>query len=295
MDFNPTQHLALSCGPVAYRQQGQGEPLLLIHGWRGSSRYWQDTLNHLADVRNVCAFDLPGHGETPAWEGQLGIEPLAEMAIELADRLGFARFDLAGHSFGGAVALALAAKWPQRVGNLVVASLGITRNEVERFALDQAHTQLSRGLGLARPWLGLGRPLHGMMQPWIERIASEPLIAQTIAGAFVRRLPDDQDLVREGVAEFLRAEPLSALEIAIAAGSPALFAALPKVTARTLLICGTSDPIMPISAARAMAQRLSDARLAELEGCGHLPMIEQPEAFLRSLRSFIVGPERGAL
>jgi pimeloyl-ACP methyl ester carboxylesterase len=288
MDFTPVRHLALSSGPVALRQAGSGAPLLLIHGWRGSSRYWQGTLDSLADIRSLYAFDLPGHGETPPWQGSLDIAPLAEMTIELADRLGLARFDLVGHSFGGAVALAIAARWPQRVGRLVVASMGTTRNDLERLALDQVHAQLSWGLGFARPALGLGRPLQGLLQPLIERVASEPWIARTIAGAFVSRLPDDEEIVHEGVLEFLRADPLSALEIAIASASPTFNAAVDKVTARTLLICGTADPIMPISAARTLAQQLRQARLAELEGCGHLPMIEQPGPFLRALRAFIV-------
>jgi len=294
MDFTPVRHIALSSGPVAWRQAGSGDPVLLIHGWRGSSRYWQGTLDCFADIRTLYAFDLPGHGETPPWDGPLAFEPLAEMTVELADRLGLARFDLVGHSFGGAVALAIAARWPQRVGRLVVASMGTTRNALERLALDQAHAQLSWGLGLARPLLGLGRPLQGLLQPLIDRIASEPWIARTIAGAFVQRLPDDPEVVHEGVLEFLRADPLSALEIAIASASPAFAAAVAKVTARTLLICGTADPIMPISAARILAQQLQDGRLAELDGCGHLPMIEQPGPFLRSLREFIAGPELAA-
>ncbi len=291
MEFTPVRHIALSSGTVAWRQAGSGDPLLLIHGWRGSSRYWQCTLDSFSDARSVYAFDLPGHGETPAWQEPLDIESLAEMTMELADRLGLARFDLAGHSFGGAVAISVAARWPERVGRLVVASLGTTRNELERFALGQAHTHLSRGLGLARPWLGLGRPLHDLIQPWIDRIASEPLVARAIATTFVRQLPEEEDLVRDGVLEFLRTDPLSALEVAVAAGNPALLEALPKVTAPTLLVCGTADPIMPISAARALADRLAAARLETLPNCGHLPMIEQPEAYHRLVRDFLIQTE----
>ena len=289
MDFAPVRRIALSCGPVAYRGAGSGPPLVLIHGWRGSSRYWQGTMDAFSEIRSTYALDLPGHGETPTRVAPLDIDGLAAMTLDLADRWGLERFDLAGHSFGGAVAIAIAARRPERVRRLVVVSLGTARNGLERLALDQAHAKLSRAMGLARPWLDLGRPMLGLMQPWIDRIGGEPWIARAIAGPFVRRLPDDQDLVRDGVLEFLRADPVSALEIAVASASPALLQALPKVTAPTLLICGDGDRIMPVSAARALAARLPGARLETMSQCGHLPMIEQPDAYLRLVRDFLVG------
>jgi pimeloyl-ACP methyl ester carboxylesterase len=289
MDFAPVQRIALPCGPVAYRQAGTGIPLVLIHGWRGSSRYWQGTMDTFSAIRRTYALDLPGHGETPARRAPIDIESLAAMTLDLADRWGLERFDLAGHSFGGAVAIAIAARWPERVRRLAVASLGTVRNGLEQLVLGQAHAHMSQCLRLSRPSLDLGRPLHRLVQPLIDRIGADPSVSRAIAGAFVHHLPDDPDLVREGVLEFLRADPLSALEVAIAAGSPALLQALPKVTAPTLLICGDGDRIMPVSAAAALAARLPDARLETIPRCGHLPMIEHPKAYHRLLRDFLFG------
>lgn len=286
MDFAPIRHLGLPCGPVAYRRAGSGVPLLLIHGWRGSSRYWQTTAHAFADIRDVHALDLPGHGETPPREAPIDIESLAHLSMNLADGLGLERMDLAGHSFGGAVAAYMAAHWPERVRRLAIASMGTVRNALEQFALSQAHSHFNQGLHFARPWLNLGRPWIGALQPWIDRVGSDPGIARTIAGAFVSRLPQDEALVREGVMEFLRTDPLSSLEIAVASGSPRFIEALARVQAPTLLLCGDCDRIMPLSAARAMAERLPNARLETLADCGHLPMIEQPETLHRLMRDF---------
>lgn len=291
MDTAPAQRIALPCGPVAYRQAGRGTPLVLIHGWRGSSRYWQGTMDTFSAIRRTYALDLPGHGETPARGSQIDIESLATMTLDLTDRWGLDRFDLAGHSFGGAVAIAIAARCPKRVRRLAVASLGTVRGRLEQLAMGQVHAHMTRGLRLARPWLDLGRPWLGLMQPWIDRIGGEPWVSRTVAGAFVRRLPDDPGLVRDGVLEFLRADPLSALEVAIASGNPAFLRSLPKVTAPTLLVCGDGDRIMPVSAVQALAGRLPGCRLETISNCGHLPMIEQPDTYHRLVRDFLVGDE----
>jgi pimeloyl-ACP methyl ester carboxylesterase len=291
MDFAPVQRIDLPCGPIAYRQSGSGTPLVLIHGWRGSSRYWQGTLDAFSEIRHTYALDLPGHGETPPRATPLDIDSLAAMTLDLADRWGLERFDLAGHSFGGAVAIALAARWPQRVRRLTVASLGTVSNGLEQLALGQAHAQIARGLGLARPWLDLGRPWLGLMQPWVDRIGGTPWVSQALAGAFAQRLPDDPSLIRDGVQEFLRTDPVSALEIAVASGNPAFLQSLSKVTAPTLLICGDGDRIMPVSSAKALAARLPGSRLETIPQCGHLPMIEHPEAFHRLVRDFLLGSE----
>ena len=294
MDFTPTQHTTLSCGPLAYRTAGTGLPLLLIHGWRGSSRHWQDTMEHLADCRTLYAIDLPGHGETPPWSEPITTEGLALHVLEFADHLGLGRFDLVGHSFGSAVAVGLAADAPERVRRLVLTSLGTVRTETERQALVQFHQQLEMGMDFWRPWFAMARPWPGLWQPWVDFMASQPAMSRALAGAFMRQLPPDDTVVREGVVEFLSADPLSAMEIAVCAGSPTFFPALSKVTAPVLVVSGDSDLVMPISGVQALTERLADGRLVQLDHCGHLPMIEQPLAYHSLVREFLVGESLGA-
>ena len=288
MDFTPIQHTTLPSGPLAYRHTGTGLPLLLIHGWRGSSRHWQDTMDTLADCRAVYAIDLPGHGETPPWQEQITTEGLAKHTLEFADQLGLERFDLVGHSFGSAVAVAIAAQAPERVRRLVITSLGTVRTSLERFALVQAHQQMEIGLAFWRPWFAMMRPWPGLWQSWVDFMGSQPAVSRTFAGSFMRQLPPDDEVVREGVVEFLSADPLSAMEIAVSAGSPTFFPALSKIVAPALVVSGDSDQLMPRSGVEALAEQLSDGRLVELAGCGHLPMIEQPEAYHRLVREFLL-------
>lgn len=288
LNFAPVQRLRLACGPLAYRHQGEGLPLLLIHGWRGSSRYWHDTQTRLADIRAVYALDLPGHGETPPRQAPTSTESLARLVIDFADRRGLARFDLNGHSLGAAVAVQVAARWPERVSRLVLTSLGTARSALERWLLTQTHQQMQQALQWWRPWLVMGRPLVGLGQPLLDWLGSQPALYRALAGAFVHRLPEDDELTRMGVLEFLRADPLTALEGAISAGSPSLWQSLERVTAPTLLLSADQDPIMPDSGALSLARRLANCRLVRLTDCGHIPMVEQPEVYHRLVRDFLL-------
>lgn len=284
--FTPVQQQTLSSGPIAYRQAGSGFPLLLVHGWGGSSRYWLDTLEAFADMRSVYALDLPGHGETPPLFDITSAERLAKLVIEFADALGLASFDLNGHSLGAAVAVYLAARWPTRVRNLVLTSLGTFRTQFERFLFGQAYIQMSLGLALWRPWLVLNRPWLALWQPWVDWMAHQPSVYRTLAGQFVHQLPADEMVVRQGVVEFLRTDRITALESAISVGDPGFAPALRQVHAPTLLVVADRDMIMPISGAQSMAELLPNCRLVQLDRCGHLPMIERPHEYHQLLREF---------
>lgn len=288
MEFTPIQHTTLSRGPLAWRQTGSGPPLLLIHGWRGSSRHWQDTMDYLADARSVYAIDLPGHGETPPWSDAISTAELARQTLEFADQMGLERFDLVGHSFGSAVAVALAAAAPERVRRLVLTSLGTVRSELEHFALLQAHQQMEIGLALCRPWFAMMRPWPGPWQPWIDWMQSQPMLSRSLAGAFMQQLPADDEVIREGVREFLIADPLSAMEIAICAGSPDFLPSLKRITGPVLVISGDGDLLMPLPWVEALAEQLADARLVPLKHCGHIPMIEQPVVYHQLVRDFLL-------
>lgn len=291
LTFAPVQTIPLRNGPVAYRQHGTGFPLVLIHGWGGSSRYWQDTLHRVADIRHVYAPDLPGHGETPPLTEIASTERLAELVIEFADALGLEQFDLNGHSLGAAIAVYMAASQPQRVRRLVLTSLGIFRSQIEQLLLTQTYFQMSMAMTAWRPWLLLWRPWFKLWQPWVDWIGSQPAVYRAIAPYFLHQMPANEQLLREGVIEFLRTDRLTSLENAISAGSPAFVPALRKVTAPTLLIGADHDQVMPSSGMFPLAQQIPNCRHVELVDCGHVPMIEQAEEYHRLLREFLLSEE----
>ena len=107
-----------------------GLSVLFVHGNGGNRTQWAAQLEHLRVVRRAAAFDLRGMGESePAGNADYSVQGFAEDVAAVADALGFDRFVLVGHSFGGAVITSYAGKHPDRLAGLVFADVaGDIRN-----------------------------------------------------------------------------------------------------------------------------------------------------------------------
>ncbi len=146
---------------------------------------------------------------------------------------------------------------------------------------------LQLALSLWRPWLVMSRPWLALSRPTIDWFGAQPPVYRAIAAHVLRQLPADDEMVRVGVGEFLGTDPLSALECATGAGSPAFLTALETMATPTLLVSADADAVMPPTGAHALAARIRNVREVRLDDCGHLPMIEQPEAYHRAVREFL--------
>lgn len=266
------QQVTISTGPVFYRQRGNGFPLILVHGWAGSSRNWHKTLDHLADMRTVYALDLPGYGDSPPLSEVATGERLALTVIEFADVLGLQQFDLNGHSFSAGVCAYIAMKCPGRVRRLVLTSTSTYRNEMERRMMGPMHSILSLWTALRRPWMGRTR-----------------LIYRNVSRRFFHRLPPDDQMLGEIFGDFLRMDRRTASESASSAADPNFHEVLQGIRAPTLVVRGRNDTIMPTPGTPLIARLVPNAQLVWVEQCGHLPMLEKPEQYHHIVRHFLNG------
>lgn len=287
------RHVTLSGNPVYYRQAGQGPPLLLVHGWGGSSRNWQTTFNCLADIRSIYAPDLPGYGESPPFNDSdtPGAERLALLLIEFADALGLETFDINGHSFGAGLGAYIAAHWPHRVRRLILTCFSTFRTELERRMVEQAHRQMNMWMALWQPWMVLWEPWMALWQPWMARMGGMKPVYRAMASRFFYQVPADETLVREGFADFLRMDRRTALEGALSSGSPIITAALEQVQVPTLLIGAREDTVMLPSNVEVVAHLLPSCTQVWIDQCGHLPMLEKPEEYHRIVREFLTSED----
>ncbi len=142
-----------------FAEQGEGPPLLLLHGLGASSFSWRHNLSPLARHFRVLAPDLPPHGRSAApADGDYTPEALSRAVMDFLDRRGISRTAVAGNSLGGALALLLARDYPERVSALVL------------LAPAAALTRL--------PWIFyplrlpvLGHYAAGLLGPWIIPLA----------------------------------------------------------------------------------------------------------------------------
>lgn len=106
-----TNSVKLSDATIAYVDKGEGKAIVLIHGFCGSSLYWEKVIPELSKNYRVIAPDLPGHGESSMAKGHYSIEEYAEMLKGLLDQLNIQKVTMFGHSLGGYITLAFAEKY----------------------------------------------------------------------------------------------------------------------------------------------------------------------------------------
>lgn len=122
------EHHAVRIGgaTVQYGTAGRGDPVLMIHGLSGSTRWWRPVVPAFAEHFRVYLINLPGFGAAVPRGRLLPLAHLASWIEAWADEVGLSRVHVLGHSMGGYVAMRLAAETPRRVSRLVlVASAGI--------------------------------------------------------------------------------------------------------------------------------------------------------------------------
>jgi pimeloyl-ACP methyl ester carboxylesterase len=243
---------------VGFEVTGGGTALLLLHPFPFDRRAWSEVAAQLE--RRVVTMDFRGFGESAA-SGPYTLEDLAEDAVALLDHLGIAMATVAGLSMGGYVALAVAARHPARLAGLALCD---TRASADSDAGRQARED---GIAKVRSG-GTNEFLDGMPVRLLSPKASDALKRR------VRTLSEQ------------KAEAIAAA-LAAMRDRPDRSALLPSLRVPSLVLVGSDDSVTPPSEARAMAQQIPGARYVEIAGAGHLSMLEQPDAFVAALKTFL--------
>ncbi|SIT85811.1 2-succinyl-6-hydroxy-2,4-cyclohexadiene-1-carboxylate synthase [Edaphobacillus lindanitolerans] len=249
----------------------EGGPLVLLHGFTGSSDVWGSFEQVLGGCRLIMP-DLTGHGRTdsPADPGRYGMEEQIADLDALFDAIGLDRFSLLGYSMGGRVAIGYAAARQERVRRLILESTspGLLLEEERQKRRDSDKN-------LAAFILREGIP--AFTDYW-EGI---PLFESQLGLPAARRRE-----VREGRL-CNRPEGLAGSLLGIGTGSqPSYWEELHGLSMPVTLITGSLDGKYAAIASR-MLKALPDARHAEVEGAGHAVHVENPERFATIVKEAI--------
>lgn len=247
-----------------YVEQGQGLPVVLLHGYPFSSAIWQIQQQNLSDHFRVIAPDLRGHGQSPAPEGVYEMETSARDVLALLDSLGVEKATIMGHSMGGYVTLALWRLAPERFIALgLIASQAIADSEDTRQGryktAEKVFVDGSKVVADAMT-LRLFAPSTPEDEPAVEQVRT--LILNTRPSGIIGTLkgmasrPDSTDL-------------------------------LPEINVPVLIITGDKDQIIAPQKAEKMATAIPSAILVTIENAGHMPMLEQPQATTMAIRNFL--------
>ncbi|WP_297836341.1 alpha/beta fold hydrolase [Pseudomonas sp.] len=270
---NPEIGLRINAGGIDtnYHDAGQGSatPLLLLHGSGPGVTAWANwrlNIPLLAEGRRVVAPDMVGFGYTERHEGiQYNLDTWVKHAIDFLDALEIEQVDVVGNSYGGALALAMAIRYPQRVRRLVLMGAA---------GVDFELTQ-----GLDDVW-GYVPSVEGMRHLMDNFAYNKALISDELAELRYRAS------IRPGYQEaFAQMFPAPRQRWVDALASPeADIRALDKAT---LIIHGREDRIVPPVTSKKLFELIDQAQLHMFGRCGHWTQIEHAARFNKLVTDFL--------
>jgi len=256
---------------IRYETHGGGDPILMIHGFGSSLETWGLVVPTLSKDHLVVTPDMPGFGLSSKVDGDYRPSAMADALLGLLDQLQVRRTDVVAHSYGCAVALAMALDHPERVRRLVLSDAFVYQDQM----------------------------------PWFFAWSRTPVLGEVLFGLFYNQQMDwrmsmsfhdprfvTQDMVDRASAALdkpgTRAAALAVargLDLDVAEGTYG------RMNKPTLLTWGEEDAVTDLRYADRMLQHLPRARLEVFPDSGHFPMVEAPNRFASLVYAFLSGEE----
>ena len=251
---------------VAESGAGEGETLLLVHGFPLDHSMWDAQLEGMASQFRVVAPDLPGFGASHAVEGTVAMSQFADGIASLLDAMQIdGPIHFCGLSMGGYIGWEFWRRHCNRLRSLIQVDT--------RAAAD------SPEVARARQMVAASVVRDG------SRSVTDPMIQKLFAKASRERIPT--------VVESTRRVMASTEPSAIAAAQRGMserfdfVELLSTIETRSILICGEHDSISPPDEMRSIAEAMPNATYVQIEDAGHLAPLEQPQAFNNALIAFL--------
>ena len=246
---------------LRYEQSGDGDDLVLMHGFGGCLEHWDPVVGKLAAERRVTAVDLPGFGQSDSWGRgrRFRVRSLVDRVEAFFDELGLEAPAVAGNSLGGIVALELAKRGRTR---------SVTVLSPAAFIDAGSKVYVAGMLG------GLQTLARVVPIPLMDAALRMAPIRGAVGG-FITNRPDELDPdVLTASARSIRRGPFLLLH---GLGLNYTFRPDDDFDVPVTVAWGTRDRVLWARQVRAARRALPEARLVQLPGCGHVPMSDDPE------------------
>jgi pimeloyl-ACP methyl ester carboxylesterase len=258
-----TQYADIDALQIAYRKDGNGQPVVFLHGFFGDHRVWR-WQSALADQYTVVAWDAPGCGRSSIPPPNFRMPDYADCLASFIQALGLDRPHIVGNSFGGTLALQLCIRYPDVVRSVVAADT------------------YAGWSGSFTPEVVAGRLSQSL--PDLD-LPADQVVAKWIPGFVTAAAPQSVKDELGGIASDFHPAGMRVMIQALAEAD--LRDGLPRVAVPTLLIWGDKDVRSPLTVAEDLRVRIPGSRLVVIPGAAHLSHAEAPDRFNAELRSFL--------
>jgi 3-oxoadipate enol-lactonase len=243
--------------------QENGQVVMLSHSLGSSLVMWNPQIESLEPRFRVLRYDTRGHGGSEAAQGPYALEMLGQDAIGLMDALKLDKVHWVGLSMGGMIGQFIALNHPDRLWSLILCdTAALTPKESQPMIQERINTVREKGM----------TPL---MEPTMER---------WFTPSFLCLNSQMLSLIRK---QFLGTPVAGYIGCTEAIRKLNYLDRLSEIEIPTLIMVGEDDPGTPVSASKAMHERILESKLAILSSARHLSNVEQPQAFNETLVSFL--------
>ena len=243
---------------INFKIAGEGEPLLILHGWGGSSGSWirvQEILSKNG-FKVICP-DFPGFGKSKTPLYPWSVTDYANWLAEFANSQKLEKFFIIAHSFGGRVAIRFATLYPEKIKSLILcASAGIKPKPGLKTRLIYRLAKIGNAIFTPKHLVRFRDGARNLFYVFLRH--HDYAKAQGIMKETIKKVLDE-DLLDD----------------------------LPKIKTKTLIIWGSADRLVPVKYAHIFQEKIENSKLEILANIGHSPHLEVPEKLSEIIVQFI--------
>jgi len=241
--------------------EGKGFPLVLVHGFLGSSKMWKPQIDFFKENFRVITPDLPGFGKNNKAKSHNNIESLSNFLFDCLEEKKIHKFHLLGHSMGGMIVQEMAKKKGDKISKLICYSTGPIGEMPGRFeTVDESRENLKKN--------GLKNMARNIAKTWFVKGEDAKYFDVCIeAGTQTSMEAADNSLVA-----FKNWNGVETLK---------------NIKNETLIIWGDKDKSYNLTQAKTLEKNISNSSLVIFEGCAHNIHLEKIEKFNRTVLNFI--------
>tara|TARA_B100000676_G_scaffold216656_1_gene213325 strand:+ start:4763 stop:5572 length:810 start_codon:yes stop_codon:yes gene_type:complete len=259
------QSVQIDGSTLSWREAGEGDALVMLHGIGGSSESWEAQLNELSKVYRVIAWDMPGYGESDGFENPAPtVDHYVLRLAQLFDHLKLEHAHILGQSIAAVIAARFCNDFPEKSASFIFAH-GLTGlgglEPAEREKAKQGRLEVFEALGPKRFAREKG---PAIMSPTVDEAAREKAV---------------RIMAKVQPAGFRQA-------VEMLAGAN-IFEDTSKIQLPSLVLCGADDPISPETVCRSVVAVLTNAQFCLIPDVGHYSASENPVLFNKAVSGFL--------
>lgn len=265
IDTLPPEATDAMIGRWATTSQGDGPPVILIHGLGMNRHMWQWQWDSLTPHFETVAYDLMGHGESDKPQRRYEMSDFVDQVIDVMNGYGFGRCALVGFSLGGMIVRAVALKHPERISALGILHSAHDRTQAERDAI-MVRVNQARDVGPAAT-------IEAALDRWFTK-------------GFSANNPELMDLIRKWVKANSKEVYPESYRV-LAEGDAEIAKGLETIPCPTLVLTGEEDYGNSPDMSERIAAAMPNAHAEILPGLRHMALAEDPEAINKWLVPFL--------